>query len=72
MDMISRRLQGTVREFDKCRGNGTIQIENGECVSVRYSAITGAGLRTLRAGDHVSFNVEQSQRGLYAVRVVRD
>jgi CspA family cold shock protein len=72
MDMINNRLRGVVREFDKCRGYGTIEGENGESVFVRYSAIAGAGLRTLRTGDHVSFDIEQSHRGLSAVRVMRD
>ena len=72
MDMISRRLRGVVREFDKSRGYGTIEGENGESVFVRYSAIAGAGLRTLNTGDHVSFDIEQSHRGLSAVRVTRD
>ena len=72
MEMIQRRFRGIVREFDKSRGFGTIDGENGESVFVRYSAIAGAGLRTLRTGDHVSFDVEQSHRGLSAVRVTRD
>jgi CspA family cold shock protein len=69
MDALSRRYRGIVREFDKSRGCGTIDVETGECVFVRYSAIVGQGLRMLRSGDHVSFDVEQSRRGPTAVRV---
>ncbi len=72
MDMISPRYRGVVCEFDRVRGCGTIEIETGERVFVRYSAIVGQGLRTLRRGDQVSCNVEQGHRGLTAVRVVRD
>jgi cold shock protein len=72
MDLVTRRCRGIVREFDKTRGYGSIQLETGEQVSVRYSAIIGEGLRVLRCGDHVSFDIEQTQRGLYAVRVSRD
>ncbi len=72
MDMVSQRYRGVVREFNRVRGCGTIEIETGEQVFVRYSAIVGQGLRTLRSGDQVSCNVELGQRGLIAVRVMRD
>ena len=71
MDMLSPRYRGVVREFNRVRGCGTIEIETGEQVFVRYSAIIGQGLRTLRSGDQVSCNVEPSHRGLRAVRVMR-
>jgi cold shock protein len=66
-----RRCRGVVREFDRARGCGTIEVEGGERAFVRYSAITGAGLRVLQSGDRVSFDLEQSARGLNAVRVIR-
>jgi CspA family cold shock protein len=68
---ISQDCQGVVREFDKTRGCGTIEVETGEQVFVRYSAIVGQGIRTLQRGDHVAFDVEQSSRGPNAVRVKR-
>src|SRR6266568_1953651 len=34
MDLITRRCRGIVREFDRTRGYGTIQLESGEQVSV--------------------------------------
>ncbi len=67
-----QRYHGVVREFNRTRRCGTIEVETGERVFVRYSAILGAGLRVLRSGDHVSFDLEQSPRGLNAVRVARD
>ena len=72
MDIPRNRLHGTVCEFDRIRGRGTIEFDNGQRASVRYSAIVGQGLRMLRSGDHVSFDVEQNQRGLNAVRVTVD
>jgi len=72
MHSLEHRCRGIVREFDKCRGQGTIDVETGEQVFVRYSAIVGQGLRNLRTGDHVSFDIIQSPRGLSAVRVMRD
>ena len=72
MDFVTRRCRGIVREFDKFRGYGTIEIENGERAFVRYSAIIGLGVRTLNCGDRVSFDLEQNHRGYNAVHVTRD
>lgn len=72
METPCHRLRGTVREFDRIRGRGTIETENGQHAFVRYSAIIGQGLHVLRSGDRVSFDVEQNQRGLNAVRVMLD
>ena len=67
----SQRHQGVVREFDKTRGLGVIVLESGEQANVRYSAILGEGIRSLNYGDRVAFDLEQSPRGLMAVRVIR-
>ena len=71
MDTLTRRYTGIVREFDKTRGYGFIDVENGESVLVRYSAIQGEGLRVLRIGDRVAFDVEHNLRGARAIRVTR-
>ncbi len=72
MPSLTHRCRGVVREFNKCRGQGIILVDTGEQVHVRYSAIVGQGLRILRSGDRVSFDIEQSTRGPSAVRVMRD
>jgi CspA family cold shock protein len=67
----SQRFSGIVREFSISRGIGTIEMDgSNEPVVVRYSAIRGTGLRNLRAGQRVSFELEQGLRGLSALRVV--
>lgn len=67
----SQRFSGIVREFSVSRGIGTIEMDgSGEPVVVRYSAIRGEGIRTLRAGQRVSFELEHDQRGLSALRVI--
>jgi cold shock protein len=71
MDSSSRRTTGVVRQFDRTRGLGTIEEESGTEVLVRYSAILGQGVRTLKSGDRVAFEVEENQRGRNAVRVMR-
>lgn len=65
----SRRCVGTVQSFDKFCGNGTIIMQDGCEVRVRYSAIRGQGKRNLNTGSHVSFTLEQRRHGLYAVCV---
>ena len=72
MDSVIQRYRGTVREFDKTRGHGTLEDETGKLVFVRYSAIIGQGIRNLKCGDRVSFDVEQTPRGLNAVHVMLD
>lgn len=67
----SQRFSGIVREFSISRGIGLIEMDgSSEPVTVRYSAIRGEGIRTLRAGQRVSFELEQDRRGLSALRVV--
>ncbi len=70
--MNSSNYRGVVREFDSLRGRGTIQSISGECFPVRYSAIIGQGVRVLRNGDTVSFELERTDRGISAIRVTRD
>ncbi len=65
------RRHGIVSEFDRFRGCGVIEVETGEHVFVRYSAIVGQGLRSLQRGDRVSFALEHGPRGLTAVQVMR-
>ncbi|MEP7286470.1 MAG: cold shock domain-containing protein [Chloroflexota bacterium] len=72
MQALTGRCFGIVREFDRTRGHGTIEEETGNHVNVRYSAITGQGVRILKSGDRVSFEVEETERGLNAVRVTRE
>jgi CspA family cold shock protein len=72
MEHHNVRSFGIVREFDAIRGHGTIEHENGVQLRVRYSSILGEGVRILKSGDRVSFEVERSARGLLAVRVSRE
>jgi CspA family cold shock protein len=72
MESFAQRNRGIVREFDKTRGHGTIEDESGKRIFVRYSAIIGQGIRILKSGDHVSFDLEHTPRGPNAVHVVLD
>ncbi|EKW98841.1 cold-shock protein [Ligilactobacillus saerimneri] len=64
--------QGTVKWFNADKGYGFITREDGNDVFVHFSAIQGEGFKTLEEQQHVSFDVEEGQRGLQAVNVVKD
>ncbi len=60
---------GTVKWFNEKKGYGFIEQEDGPDVFVHHSGIEAEGFRTLNEGDHVTFDVEQGQKGLSAVNV---
>ena len=64
--------QGTVKWFNNDKGYGFISRESGDDVFVHFSAIQGEGLKSLDEGQKVSFDVEEGDRGLQAVNVVKD
>lgn len=64
------RQYGIVREYSTVRGMGIIDLDNGGGQAlVRYSWIGGSGVRSLTAGQRVSFELEQDEYGVNAVRV---
>lgn len=64
--------QGTVKWFNAEKGFGFITRENGDDVFVHFTAIQGEGYKTLEEDQHVTFDVESSDRGLQAANVVKD
>lgn len=64
--------QGTVKWFNNDKGYGFISRESGDDVFVHFSAIQGDGFKSLDEGQHVTFDVEEGDRGLQAVNVVKD
>ena len=64
--------QGTVKWFNAEKGYGFITREDGSDVFVHFSAIQGEGYKSLEEGQHVTFDVEEGQRGLRAANVVKD
>ena len=64
---------GTVKWFNAEKGYGFISNDNGgDDVFVHFSAIQGEGYKSLEEGQHVTFDVEEGQRGLQAANVVKD
>ena len=69
---VAERFYGTVKFFDSFDGAGTIIMPDGREVIVRYSSIRGEGIRRLREGTPVSFQLQETRRGLYAVAVQQE
>ena len=49
------RITGKVKWFNNAKGYGFIEREGGSDVFVHYSAIQGAGFRSLEEGQAVEF-----------------
>ena len=64
--------QGTVKWFNDDKGYGFITRESGDDVFVHFSAIQGDSFKSLSEGQHVTFEVEEGERGLQAANVVKD
>ncbi|MDF7627094.1 cold-shock protein [Leuconostocaceae bacterium ESL0723] len=64
--------KGTVKWFNGEKGYGFITRENGEDVFAHFSAIQGDGFKTLEDGQEVTFDVENSDRGLQAANIVKN
>ncbi len=63
-------MKGTVKWFNDSKGFGFITPEDGgKDVFVHFSAIQGAGFRTLAEGQQVTFDTENTPKGLAAVNV---
>ncbi|QBQ63523.1 cold-shock protein [Actinobacillus indolicus] len=65
------KLNGSVKWFNSDKGFGFITPANGgKDVFVHFSGIASEGFRSLKEGDRVEFNIQDSQRGPAAVDVV--
>ncbi|HEX8582184.1 MAG TPA: cold-shock protein [Acidimicrobiales bacterium] len=62
---------GTVKWFNNDKGYGFISREGGPDVFVHYTAIQGAGYRSLEEGQRVEFEITQGPKGEQAQDVRR-
>ncbi|MYD97325.1 MAG: hypothetical protein F4X98_08055 [Gammaproteobacteria bacterium] len=61
---------GRVKWFNNAKGYGFVLAECAdEDLFVHYSSIQMNGYRTLRAGQEVTFDIQQGPKGLHAVNV---
>lgn len=60
---------GTVKWFNSEKGFGFISQDNGDDVFAHFSQIQGDGFKTLDEGQQVTFDTEESARGLQATNI---
>jgi len=60
---MAERETGTVKWFNNTKGYGFIQRDAGEDIFVHFSAIRGAGYRSLDEGQRVEFTVAEGDKG---------
>ena len=61
--------RGSVKWFDDHKGYGFIAREGGKDIFVHFSAIQGAGFKTLSEGEEVEFEIVNGQKGEQATNV---
>jgi cold shock protein len=61
--------QGIVKWFNDAKGFGFLSRPNGEDVFVHFSAIQGAGFKSLQEGQAVQFDVVKGPKGWQAENV---
>jgi CspA family cold shock protein len=60
---------GTVKWFNRTKGFGFIEREEGDDVFVHFSEIQSEGFKVLDEGDSVEFEVVQGEKGPQATNV---
>lgn len=64
-------MLGKVKWFNKEKGYGFIEREDGDDVFVHYSAIQEEGFKSLNEGQEVEFDIVEGSRGPQAANVVK-
>ena len=61
--------EGKVKWFNEKKGFGFIEQDGEKDLFVHYTAIQGNGFKTLKEGQRVSFEIEETPKGLNAKNV---
>jgi cold shock CspA family protein len=62
--------QGTIKEFDDATRSGSLLMEDRTEVVIDAMSMEGAGLRTLRLGQRVAFDLAE-EAGVKVARSIR-
>ncbi len=62
-------MKGSVKWFNEKKGFGFITTDAGDDLFVHYSDIESSGFKTLKEGQRVSFEKEDTPKGPKAVQV---
>ena len=63
--------KGTVKWFSTSKGYGFITRESGGDIFVHYTGIEGEGFRSLKEGEPVEFEIEETDKGPQAIKVAK-
>ncbi|MDQ7093053.1 cold shock domain-containing protein [Desulfosporosinus sp. PR] len=63
-------MLGKVKWFNKQKGYGFIEQENGQDIFVHFQSVIGEGFRTLEEGQSVEFDIVHGPRGEQASNVM--
>ena len=61
--------EGQVKWFNEKKGYGFIQQNDGKDLFAHYPAIQGDGFKSLREGQRLCFEIEETPKGLKAKNV---
>ena len=65
-----KRINGEVKWFSEAKGYGFIKRENEEKdIFVHFSAVRNAGLKYLKKGEQLTFEVENTDKGPSAINL---
>ena len=65
-----KRLNGKVKWFSGAKGYGFIERENEEKdIFVHFSAVKNSGLKYLKEGEQLTFEVENTDKGPSAINL---
>jgi cold shock CspA family protein len=64
--------QGTIKEFDERSHHGSLLMEDRSEIAIDATSLEGAGLRTLRIGQRVKFDLadEGGKKVARSLRIV--
>ncbi len=61
--------EGKIKWFNPKKGYGFISTEDGRDVFIHFSNITSDGLKNLKQGTQVSFDIVEGDKGLRAEKI---